>query len=183
MLPLLLLLTRQKDNNPSNLISHRAMKHRPIQWCLVLGLVGIGLSCQGRTTSPPCTMPEGLLIRWGSWYDSLGILRGYQLDREGRVVEYEQTVKNGQIRLLDTLAVHIEPKTHCDVALSLKNAFLHNQAYVVIGPVSHYVEYTTPTATLRAVWDSRFETYGSRHFRAIFRWLNYLIGRHETADR
>lgn len=145
-------------------------------------LIGALLSCQSAPI-PPCTIPEGLLIRWGSWYDSLGILRGYQLDREGTVIQYEQNVQNGQIRLLDTLTVHIEPKTHCDIALSLKNAFLHNQAYVVIGPASHYVEYTTPHATLRAVWDSRFETYGSRHFRAIFRWLNYLIDRHETANR
>jgi hypothetical protein len=141
-------------------------------------------ACRTAPPTPPCSIPEGLHIRWGVWNDSLGVLEGYQLEPSGRVLHYRQGVQTGQQTLLDTLPQTIERRTHCDVAISLRNAFIQNQTYVVIGPRSHYVEYATPSATLRAVWDARYETYGSRHFRAIFRWLNHLIGlRDEAAHR
>ncbi len=125
---------------------------------------------------PPCTIPDGLRIRWGTWIDSLGILEGYQLEPSGTVVRYRQSTQSATPTILDTLSTTIDRPTHCNVATSLRSAFVINQTYVVIGPLSHYIEYATPTATLRAVWDSRYETYGSRYFRAIFRWLNYMVG-------
>lgn len=121
------------------------------------------------------------MIRWGTWVDSLATLEGYQLTATGTVARYRQSTRTGEISVIDTLSATIPQKTHCDVAFSLQNAFIRNQTYVVIGPVSQYVEYTTPQATLRAVWDTRFQTYGSREFRAIFRWLNSLIGVHSDA--
>jgi hypothetical protein len=140
-------------------------------------------ACARTIPPPPCTLPTDLVIRWGTWFDTLGVIRGYQLQWSGIVSSYEQNIRTGDIHVLDTLTISIERKTHCDVATDLRNAFVQNQAYVVIGPVSHFVELSTSSTTARAVWDARYETYGSRHFRAIFRWLNHLIGRHETADR
>lgn len=166
--------------------SHRTVVAEPV-WRVTARLISgafiiAALLTACRTSPPPCTIPTGHVIRWGTWYDSLGVLRGYQLDERGIVSRYEQYIDSPTLRILDTLAVAIEPQVHCDVLASLRTAFLREQAYVVIGPVSHYVEYATPSATLRAVWDSRFETYGSRHFRAIFRWLNHLIGNDGTTE-
>ncbi|GIV53819.1 MAG: hypothetical protein KatS3mg039_0337 [Candidatus Kapaibacterium sp.] len=148
---------------------------------LSIALLLIG-ACRS-TESLPCTLPADLRIRWGTWNDSLGVLDGYQLEPNGTVVRYRQSTQSATISTLDTLPVSIESTVRCSVATSLRDAFLQNQTYVVIGPLSHYVEYATATATMRAVWDARYQTYGSRHFRAIFRWLNHLIGSDESPDR
>ncbi|MCX7930101.1 MAG: hypothetical protein N2663_05210 [Chlorobi bacterium] len=123
------------------------------------------------------------MIRWGVWNDSLGLLTGYQLFPDGTVQRYRRAYTATSDETLDTLPVRINADTHCRIADALRSAFIHNQAYTVIGPISHYVEYNTPTAALRATWDARYETYGSRHFRAIFRWLNHSIGNDENSYR
>ncbi|GIV49480.1 MAG: hypothetical protein KatS3mg038_0001 [Candidatus Kapaibacterium sp.] len=150
---------------------------------LAISIAAVVFAACASTSPPPCTLPPGHVIRWGTWLDSLGRLEGYQLAWNGTVTRYQQSIQSGQLRILDTLTVRIEPQTHCAVATDLRNAFVQHQTYVVIGPVSHFVELATPSATARAVWDARFETYGSRHFRAIFRWLNHLVGNDEAAHR
>lgn len=150
---------------------------------LAISLATLLFAACASSPPSPCTLPPGHVIRWGTWIDSLERIEGYQLEWNGTVTRYQQSTQSGQIRILDTLEVYIEPHTHCAVATDLRNAFVQNQTYVVIGPVSQYVELTTATATARAVWDARFETYGSRHFRAIFRWLNYLVSNDEAAHR
>ncbi|MCX7936195.1 MAG: hypothetical protein RMK00_03955 [Bacteroidota bacterium] len=150
---------------------------------LSVAVVAVGLLSCRSTSPPPCMVPVGHVIRWGVWNDTTGMLSGYQLRWDGQLVRYSQHRDSPAVYIFDTLSIQIPRQTHCDIALSLRNAFLREQTYVVIGPLSHYVEYNTPTATLRAVWDARFETYGSRHFRGIFRWLNSLVGHHESPHR
>ncbi len=150
---------------------------------VISSVIVLFCACARTIYPPPCTLPTDHVIRWGTWFDTLGVIGGYQLHWNGTVSSYEQNIRTGDMHVLDTLTISIERKTHCDVVTDLRNAFVQNQTYVVIGPVSHFVELSTSNTTARAVWDSRYETYGSRHFRAIFRWLNHLIGRNETADR
>lgn len=150
-----------------------------MRWAISLAVLLMACS----SSPPPCTVPEGVIIRWGTWDDSLKTLQGYQLDWRGTVVTYRQTTTQLEPTLLDTLRVTIPRQTHCQVVEALRQAFVRNQTYFVLGPESHYVEYVRGTTVLRAVWDTRFQTYGSREFRAIFRWLHHLVGNDEAARR
>lgn len=124
------------------------------------------------TKRTDCTLPKQLLLRWGAWNDSLGVLKGYELDADMRLWKYTAyTNRNTYSR--DSIGTVAKPSV-CYFADTTRKAFLYVQTLFVKGPVSHFVEYNNPErdVALRAVWDARYQTFGSKEFRAIFDSLN-----------
>ena len=132
-------------------------------------------SCGSSSTSikskvPDCIKPgmKDMLIRWGVWIDSTGNVQGYELDAHSIIWKYSaSTKKENYIR--DSICT-ISIDRLCSIVDTVRKTFLSIQSYTVLAPRMYYVEYQNPAGNvnLRAVWDSRFQTYGSKEFRAIF---------------
>jgi hypothetical protein len=119
-----------------------------------------------------------VLLRWGEWNDTTKVLTGYELDAKGRLYR-TQAAEFSERYLRDSIA-QVPVPVFCMYADTTKATFLKIQSLTVRAPIMRYVEYQNPPAriTLRAVWDKRFQTHGSREFRAIFDSLSTFIPHH-----
>ncbi len=114
-------------------------------------------------------------IRWGDWMDTTAILNGYEIDAQGRLFKY-QASPYAERYLRDSIGT-VDRAALCFYIDTVRKTFLRIQSLGVRAPHMRYIEYQNPEAqlSLRAYWDSRFQTYGSREFRAIFDSLSTLV--------
>ncbi len=161
----------------------RARRAMPLLLAVLVGLTGCLGSLTTRQTSADSSecvkqsMRE-VLLRWGEWNDTTKVLTGYEVDARGRVFR-TQAAEFSERYMRDSIGV-MPVSAFCMFADTTRATFLKIQSLTVRAPIMRYVEYQNPLArvTLRAVWDKRFQTFGSREFRAIFDSLSTYIPRH-----
>lgn len=127
------------------------------------------------TSSKPCVYSNTeTMIRWGL-QDSLKNLSGYELDAQGRVWKYSK-LANSSTYQRDSVA-QTSVDFMCFALDTTKKAFIKVQTLYYPGALSHYVEYVNPIGhvNLRAIWNKRYNTYGSQDFRFIFDTLQTHI--------
>ncbi len=159
---------------------------RYLHFLLSLGLLAFCLSCGSSSSSvkgsgdrvvTDCIRPnmKEVRVRWGDWIDSTDVLSGYEIDAQGRLFKYSAS-PHSQKYLRDSIGT-VSREQLCMSIDTVRKTFLKIQTLWVHAPHMRYVEYQNPEASLslRAVWDSRFQTYGSREFRAIFDSLSTLV--------
>ena len=118
---------------------------------------------------------RAVVLRWGEWNDTTKVLDGYELDARGCLYK-TKAAEFAERYMKDSLCMLPQP-VFCRYADTVRATFLKIQSLTVRAPRMRYVEYQNQPAgvNLRAVWDRRFETYGSREFRAIFDSLSTHI--------
>jgi hypothetical protein len=147
-------------------------------WCLISAC---GSSSVIRPTSyAPCidtTTSKGLIIRWGTEHDSVGVVEGFQLDAHGYLFSFNG--RKGDTALVLTDAGFVEQQEYCTRAAAVKEAFLRTQAMNVRGARGRFVEYRNPATGvyLRVVWNPDLQTFQSRFFRAEYDSLQLMVSR------
>lgn len=142
--------------------------------CLLFACGGSSTALQKTKEARDCSLPNDLLIRWGVWNDSTGVLKGYELDANARLWRYTTSTKRSTYDR-DSIGT-IEKPQLCYFVDTVKKTFLAVQTLYAPGQISRYIEYQHPTANvnLRAVWNAKFQTHGSKEFRAIFDSLSTI---------
>ncbi len=161
---------------------HGSKRWRGLVLALVLTTALLALDACGSSTPalsnyPSCIRPgmREIRIRWGDWIDSTAVLTGHEIDAQGKLFAYQASPYS--VKYLRDSVSHIDTAQVCYWVDTVRKTFLRIQSLTVHAPHMRYVEYQNPDAhlSLRAVWDSRFETYGSKEFRAIFDSLQTLV--------
>ncbi|MFM7774951.1 MAG: hypothetical protein ACKO9V_08975 [Candidatus Kapaibacterium sp.] len=146
----------------------------------VTGCLGSLSSRTADSRGVDCVKPSmrEVLLRWGEWNDTTKVLAGYEVDAAGRLFR-TQAAEFSERYLRDSIGT-MPVASFCMFTDTTRATFLKIQSLTVRAPVMRYVEYQNPPArvTLRAVWDKRFQTFGSREFRAIFDSLSTFIPHH-----
>ena len=134
-------------------------------------------NCTAVPQESDCIRPgmKDVRVRWGEWNDSTDVLTGYEFDTQGRLYKYSASPHSVKY-LRDSIGT-ISKRSMCFYVDTVRKTFLRIQSLYVHAAAMRYVEYQNPDAqlSLRAVWDSRFQTYGSKEFRAIFDSLSTLV--------
>ncbi|MBL7976257.1 MAG: hypothetical protein JNJ85_15175 [Candidatus Kapabacteria bacterium] len=117
---------------------------------------------------------KDLLIRWGVYYDSTGTLYGYEIDANARLWRYVASTKKSNYER-DSIGT-VSASQLCFFKDTVRNTFIKIQSLFVPAKTRHFIEYQNPAnqVSLRAMWDARYQTYGSKEFRSIFDSLNTI---------
>ncbi len=148
----------------------------PLALTLLVFVNACGSSSSNQRFGDDCIKPNmrSVIIRWGTWVDSSTVLDGYEIDAQRRLFKYKASEYSVKY-LRDSIGV-VPAGVFCFYADTIRKTFVRIQSLSVHAPRMHYIEYQNPDAnlSLRAVWDARYQTYGSREFRAIFDSLSTL---------
>ncbi|MCS6966011.1 MAG: hypothetical protein NZ473_04500 [Candidatus Kapabacteria bacterium] len=130
-------------------------------------LLGLLTSCAACRSIPPCVTPalQEVRLRWGT-QDSLGLtIRGYELTAHAELFQYEAI---GDSTLWRRRLGYIDGALYCRLLLQAHRAFQAVPAFYVPADSQHFVEYRSPVALMRAVWNPRYRTHGNEPL-----WLLY----------
>ncbi len=120
---------------------------------------------------------KGLTLRWGGHNYKTHALSGYQIDSEARLYRFEKT--KGDKEYKTTEIGKVKPRKICYLAGRVQQLFLKLQTLTAPGDSSNFIELINPATNFhqRAVWNVKFETYGSKEFRAVFDTLtsDYIL--------
>lgn len=149
-----------------------------VQSCGIFGVQE--KSKQETVQQDECVRPamRSVVLRWGDWNDTTKVLDGFELDARGCLYK-TKAAEFSERYMRDSLCM-LPQRVFCRYADTVRTTFLKIQSLTVRAPRMRYIEYQNHAAgvNMRAVWDRRFETYGSREFRAIFDSLSTNILHH-----
>ncbi len=135
-----------------------------MKWCLPLSTCILLIACY---STPPCLTPalSELRLRWGI-QDSTGTnILGYELTSRGELFRYHAT---GDSLLSRIQLGRIKGELYCRLLSQAHHAFLTVQAFYVPADTQRFVEYRSPTALMRIVWNPRYRTHGNELFWALY---------------
>lgn len=112
-------------------------------------------------------------IRWGDYDVKSGKMRAYQFSGSLKMstVERESFGEQPEINDFDK----IEGEVFCKWLEKTVSIFEKIQTLNAPGDEARYVEYSTAKTTVRAVWNPKYQTYGSKEFRAFYDSLTALV--------
>ncbi len=125
---------------------------------------------------PPCMTPalQGTLLRWGE-QDSNGVsIRGYELTTRAELFSYTAT---GDSILHRTRLGRLDARLYCRLLAQAHHAFLTTHAFHVPAPLQRFVEYRSPSAFMRAVWNPLYRTHGNELFWRLYDSLEHARSR------
>lgn len=140
----------------------------------------ISILCSGAGCSPAVEKADCInertkpvVIRWGDYDTEGGRLRAYQFNGslELAKVKRETVSEQPDIEKYGTM----EGVQFCTWLRKSLDVFEQIQSLNAPGETSRYVEYSTPKTTIRAVWNPKFQTFGSKEFRALYDSLMTLV--------
>lgn len=113
------------------------------------------------------------VVRWGDYDTKSGQLRAYQFagSLELATVRRETYQEQPEVAVFQPL----DGRVFCTWLRKTLDVFEQIQTLNAPGEMSRYVEYSTPKTTIRAVWNPKFQTYGSKEFRALYDSLMTLV--------
>ncbi len=140
----------------------------------------ISVLCSGAGCSPAAEKADcvnertrSAVIRWGDYDTKGGRLRAYQFNGalELSKVKRETMSEQPDVEKYAT----IEGQQFCKWFRKSLDVFEQIQSLNAPGEISRYVEYSTPKTTIRAVWNPKFQTFGSKEFRMLYDSLMTLV--------
>ena len=156
------------------------MNFRTTIWVILLALASACGTISDKTkTNCIDDNPESLILRWGGHNYKTGYLSGYQIDGKANLFSFE---KKGSNSIYESIKIgNVNADRFCELLNSSKKYFVEIQALNAPGDSSNFIEYINPVinTNLRAVWNERFKTYGSREFRELYDSLNTFIQENE----
>ncbi len=127
--------------------------------------------------TPSCLTDKqkGLIIRWGDYDNEKKEFNGYLLNTDA---EYFSVKGGGLIGKHDEeLLGTIDSDNYCKLFHAIRKEFLATQTLNSPGDISRIIEFNNPTTNviLRAVWNPKFQTFGSKGFRKIYDQLQDIL--------
>lgn len=151
---------------------------------VVLNLMIIFLfSCKTTDNSKPECLGNGKMdkveLRWGGLNYKKSIISGYKIDTKFKIYKMSQKGKNDKLTFKEI--GKIDPNKFCLLVNEAQSLFLKIQALKVFADSSNFIEFINPElhSSAKAIWNSKFKTYGSKEFRKLFIKLDSLIGKNQ----
>lgn len=134
-------------------------------------------SSQEHHSNTDCIKPgmEKLAITWGDVILKTGEIDGWRLNAKGEVLRFTREELNSDSIISKTS--EIDKSKLCSLISMINSEILKTQALNAPGDISRYVEFYNPeTGTnFRAIWNPKFQTVGSKGFRAIYDSLMSVV--------
>lgn len=149
-----------------------------IIFAAVFTIAVMGCGTVSKSVKPDCFIDD-LILRWGGHNHKENILSGYQIDSEAFLYKFikDSLHPNYNIEKIG----EVDKDRFCELLKTTKKLFIEIQALNAPGDSSNFVEFLNPgtNTNLRAVWNVRFQTFGSKEFRALFDSLNLFVVKNE----
>ncbi|MFC2130235.1 hypothetical protein ACFLSQ_02255 [Bacteroidota bacterium] len=115
-----------------------------------------------------------MTLRWGGHNYKTNHLAGYQIDANLNLYKF---VKGSSTEYKTEEIGKVDNDRFCELLKTTKKLFIEIQALNAPGDSSNFVELINPgtNTNLRAVWNVRFKTHGSKEFRALFDSLDLFV--------
>ncbi len=146
---------------------------------IILFILFLALSCSSCThadTNMPSCINERTrqtIIRWGNYDVNSGKLHSYQFTGSLALATVHRLTYREQ-PVIDNIGA-IKGEVFCKWLAKTIETFEDIQTLNAPGETARYVEYSSSKATIRAVWNPKYQTFGSKEFRALYDSLMTLI--------
>lgn len=141
----------------------------PYVFLIALTLATALSGCSSPPPPPDCITSENreLLVRWGDIEEDKTVT-GFAVHSNASMVSFAQ--KSLEAPMKETELGVMDGVVYCETVKLIRTTFLEVQALHAPGNVSRFIEISNPPQGLylRAVWNPKYETFGSKEFRAIF---------------
>lgn len=143
-------------------------------FCILLSCLGASCSTSG-IDKASCLgeRTRQTTIRWGNYDVKSGKMRAYQLNGSLELATVERESFNEQLEINNF--GEVDGKIFCKWLDETINIFEEIQTLNAPGDEARFVEYSTTKTTVRAVWNPKYQTYGSKEFRVFYDSLTALI--------
>lgn len=119
---------------------------------------------------PQCItkMTKEIEISWGRIYSNSKDTIRFSLKTDANIIQTKPQKRH---------IVRLDDKTFCNFLLLINETFLKTQVINEIGDTLDFMEYKNPTNGFysRAIWNPRFKTKNSFHFRKLFDSINVYV--------
>jgi hypothetical protein len=144
---------------------------------VILSFIVSACGSSSDTTKESCLNDsmKGMILRWGGHNYKTNYISGYQIDNKADLYKFE--MKNSFEDAKTEKIGNVDEERFCRLLKDTKRFFIEIQALHAPGDTSNFIEFINPVTNtnLRAVWNARYKTYGSREFRALFDSLNLFL--------
>ncbi len=151
----------------------------PVCAVSLVGLVAACSSSQPDLPAPDCVKAEDslVLMRWGTVHAD-GRVEGHQLASSALLSAFEQADLKAEST--STPVGRLRDSSYCAMLAALRSTFLKEAALYNPGEESRFVELSDPPRHLylRALWNAKYQTFGSKVFRALYDSLQTLPQAH-----
>ncbi|MFA6570092.1 MAG: hypothetical protein WCT77_02535 [Bacteroidota bacterium] len=118
---------------------------------------------------------KSLIIRWGEYYKKPDLFKGYQIDALGKLSAIHKTGKDKNYTTEEIGFTNAD--RYCYARGMLQFLFIRSQTINEPGDTVRFIEYFNPerNSNPRAVWNSRYKTFGSEGHRDAYDSLQALV--------
>lgn len=115
---------------------------------------------------------ENLKLSWGILYPSKNTYEKFVLTTDRKIKFFTPEKKENTVRKLSE-------EEYCNLLDKIQKTILQTQVINEIGDTLNFVEYESPekNVIVRAIWNPRFKTKNSIHFRKLFDTLEVITFR------
>jgi uncharacterized protein YceK len=142
-------------------------------------VLGCGSSVNSTKTGKQCTgnTYKDAVIRWGGHNMLTNQLAGWQINAKGKLMQFKKAGRESDYEFTEFST--IDSNRFCKLLDTVQKYFLEIQALNAPGDSSHFVQFinSTTSTDIRAVWNMRYQTYGSREFRSLYDTLEAIADR------
>ena len=118
---------------------------------------------------------KDLKLRWGYFISKTGKISGYQLNYDATLLKIRKT--NAEDKYTDSVLTCIDGEKYCKFLIMTRDTILKIQALNEPGDSLNFIEYLDHprNVRMRAMWNPKNKTFGSRGFRGIYDSLQTLV--------
>ncbi len=143
---------------------------------LIIASILVITGCKTVQT-PSCISDKqkGLIIKWGDYDNEKREFVGHIMKTDTEIFSVKSA---GLLGNYDKEAsVSVAGDDYCKILNNIRKEFLSTQTLNSPGDISRIIEFNNPATNvvLRAVWNPKFETFGSKGFRKIYSQLQDIL--------